>query len=75
MRETCLFPQTFLSHLLCASGSQRRRLAVASATSTNLATGLESRVMKTSFSTCNAASASGQRWRKSRIVIVFTAKG
>jgi hypothetical protein len=28
-------------------------------------------VMTISFSTCNAFSVSGQRWRKSRIVIVF----
>jgi hypothetical protein len=30
--------------------------------------------MRISSSNCKAASASGQRWRKSRIVIVFTGK-
>jgi hypothetical protein len=30
--------------------------------------------MMISSSACNAASASGQRWRKSRIVIVFIAQ-
>jgi hypothetical protein len=41
---------------------------------TSFATGLESRVIKISSYTCSAASGSGQRWRKSRIVIVFMCK-
>src|ERR1051326_6448043 len=65
-------PYTFLIHFLCSSGFHRLRLAVLSATRTRLATGLESRVMRIYSSICSAASASGQRWRRSRMVIVFT---
>jgi hypothetical protein len=52
----------------------RRRFVFGKAKRTSLTTGLESRVMRISSSTCKAASVSGQRWRKSRIVIVFTAQ-
>jgi len=67
-------PKTFLIHLRCSSRSHRGRAASDGITRSSLATGLESRVTMISSSTCKAASASGHRWRKSRIVIVFTGK-
>src|SRR5208282_1397881 len=73
LRET-FPPETFFCQRAWASASQRGRLLPSSMTHTSLATGLESRVMRISFSIFNAASASGQRWRKSRIVIVFMVK-
>jgi len=68
-------PETFFCQRACSSMSQRGRWFAAAETRTNFATGLESRVMRISSSTCNAASASGQRCRKSRIVIVFMRQG
>ena len=67
-------PLTFRCHRACASGSQRRRLLAAGEMRTSFATGLESRVIRISSSTFKAASAAGHRWRKSRMVIVFTGK-
>jgi hypothetical protein len=68
-------PATFFCQRACAATSQRGRLSFCTSSRTSLATGFESRVIRISFSTSNAASASGQRCRKSRIVMVFTPKG
>ncbi len=65
-------PATLFCQRACSSTSQRGRRAAEDGRLTSLATGLESRVMRISFSIFNAASASGQRCLKSRIVIVFT---
>lgn len=66
-----LAPRIFLIRAVWTAGFQGRHLAGEAETRTSLATGWASRAMRISFSTCKAASASGQRWRKSGMVIVF----
>lgn len=67
-------PPTLACHRACRRGSKRLRAASTSRTRTSLATGFPSRVMVISFSRSSIASAFGQRWRRSRTVMVFMAQ-